>query len=84
MAIAVARGCPGQALRHAQIGEPKASGKPLLRGDHQIHDAELEALGLMDRQHVHRGLGLLEVGGRGIIPGFAQELEMRDHERRAV
>ena len=41
---------------------------------------ELEALRLVNAEHVHLFVRGLEVGGDRIVAGLAQQLEMRDEE----
>src|SRR5204862_238157 len=59
--------------RQALVGRP----------DQEDH-AELEALRLVDAEDVHLLARRLEVRSDRIVPRLAQELEVRDEERRAV
>ena len=72
MAIPIRLGRSREALGHPQIRESQAPGQPLLGGDDEVHDPELQALRLVDGEHVHRGRRLLEVGRRRIVAGLAE------------
>src|SRR5207237_10911707 len=50
---------------------------------HKAH-AERETLRLVDAEHVPLLVRGLEVSGDGIVPRLAEEIEVRDEERRAI
>ena len=77
VAIAVALGRAGQPVGQPEVRQAQAPRQAFLGRDDEIDDPELEALGFVHRQHVHRGLGLLEIGGCRIIPCLAEELQVR-------
>ena len=66
-----------------RVGAHRA-GDPLVGAVDQEDDRELEALRLVDREHVHALGRRLEVRGDWIVPRLAQQLEVRNEERGPV
>ena len=75
---------PTQAGGQRQGVAPTVAGETTGDEARQVHDGELEALGLVDGQHGH-GVGIrIEVGRGRIVAGLDQRLQVLGHEHRPV
>ena len=84
MALAVRGWHARQSVRQPEGIQPGLAWEALVGRVDQKDHAELETLRLVDAEHVHLLVRGLEVRGDGIVPRLAEELEVRDEERRAI
>ncbi len=80
---------PGHLLLHELLGQPHRVPPPLQRelrlgAAHQEDVGELEALRLVHGQDVDRVLVEVGLGHRRVVPGLAQQVEVRDERGHAV
>ena len=73
-------GCARQLIGKAEGVQAGLAWEPLVGRVREEDHGELEALRLVDAEHVHLLVRGLEVRGDRIVAGFAKQLEMRDEK----